>query len=351
MTHIESSFKERNWLMDFLLRFFGWSYNTKASGKSPKMHNWRRCPNSECNKFIWKLSINKQMKCRSCGCILIDKGYSSICILGELPIAHDNEYCKKCDNAKKCVVGKYFDNLNKKRIFCLNKPLYNPLISIWFVVTAISIIFVFIAYQLIHIFNGFENTGFDISIWSIIWCNFWYVIMCQLINLQRYLKRLSKTFLNITIQCLHLVVIFFLTISVGFVVHDGVTVIPRWREIPTQAQWRVEQQRQLGTMQSGVAQFEVSLTKGGIDATPYFIDAAVVDFAGLMNVHGDYVTAGFNPRYGKVFYGMVQEYLRSLSDEELGYQCKNDPWNVLYTPMSAYQFSEYTMKICRRFLL
>ncbi len=321
MTQEKSSFT--SWLIDFLRRCFGREY-IKESEDGTK-HNFRKCRG--CGTFVLELSLREgEHRCRRCNDILLQVPYS---ITGEKP--------------KLSLLGIFYWGRGKSRqTVGLSKPLYDIRISWSVLLTVASIIFLALTYRPVNIPKGFYNTLLDTAVWFFIMLNFWFLTIAWL----------RKIVPDPFVFPVSLDLLILLLWTIPLVLLNQFAVVPIWREVPTEIEYREQQrlqvQKTLDSMESSIERFEVAVENKEINARPYFIEAAKVDFVVLMQKYSDFVQE-LDPYYGTKFYVLVQEYLESLDSDILNRQCCDDPWNIIYTPMSIARFSE-NIKMCSEFM-
>ena len=316
-----------NLLADLWKRCFAKKYATKAGGKSPNTHNWRKCP--KCKKRVQELLFNSSPeRCKHCDTPLGFETDVKFCSCGTTAqMTCTDPYCEKCKKELPPSVMEFKDS--KGRRFTLLKPLYNPIIILWRGLTAISIIFLICFYRVVEVPVGFTNEAVDAIVWALIMFSLLGVLMDSM-----SLKYGKHTLIGMLciIGCSTSV-----ALIVAMPVYNEFTVIPIWREKPTEESVKLKLEANLKKMQPGIKQFEAAMQIRDFNARPYFVEAAKVDFEGLIRKHGSY-SSQLDPWYGAQFFPLLNKYLESLDQDELIRQCCDDPWNVIFTPLSVQRF-------------
>ena len=322
-----------NWLVDFCKRCFAKNYVTKARGKSPSTHNWRECP--ECKKYIWTFSFNgyeDKVRCDHCNAALGVKKSTTFCSCGAAThMACTDPYCVKCKKELPSSVMEYKDR--KGRIFTLFKPLYNPRISLWTIVTIILMMCMMSIYHFVKIPYGFSIRYSNFLLWDIITFNLCAYVLYYVARFVDNHMKFVPILIIISISIL-VAILLFLAMPVRYSTH---ALSPRWVHAPTEQEWRQQQLAEIDALEPGLAQFELVHKLENVNWQPYYVAAAKVDFEGLMRKYGSYANQ-LDPWYGAQFFPLLNKYLKSLSQDELMRQCCDDPWNVIFTPLSVQRF-------------
>ena len=322
-----------NWFVDFCKRCFAKKYATKAGGKSPSTHNWRVCP--ECKEYVWAFLFNKdKVRCDHCNAVLGVEKPTTFCGCGATAhMACTDPYCTKCKKELPSSVMEYKDK--KGRIFTLLKPLYDPRISLWTIFTIILMMCMTSVYHFVKIPYGFSVGQSNFLLWYI-----------ATFNLFAYLLYYVTRSVNNHMKFVPLLIIIFGAILIATLLFWAMPIkystralSPRWVHVPTEQEWQQQQLAEIDALEPGLAQFELAHKLKSVNWRPYYVAAAKVDFEGLMRKYGSYANQ-LDPWHGAQFFPLLDKYLESLSQDKLIRQCCDDPWNVIFTPLSVQRFGD-----------
>ena len=137
---------------------------------------------------------------------------------------------------------------------------------------------------------------------------------------------------------------FFYSIIVVVALNFSDFIISRWVGIPTELEWELQQKVEIDSMLPGIEQFEAVRKLEHINFQSYYVEAAKVEFAELIQKYGSFANQ-LDIWHGNQFYPLLREYLESVDENQLVIHCTQDPWNVVFTPISVQRYPD-EISIC-----
>ncbi|EKE22140.1 MAG: hypothetical protein ACD_7C00039G0002 [uncultured bacterium] len=303
MAQLFSSLK--NYFVDLFKRIYSRKkYLVKAEGNSPNEHNFRMCP--KCSKHIASLYPHwSEQKCSKCGQILHKE-------------------------------GTYEDG---KRIFTLQRPLYDKLCGILLIVFFLSILFCILFFSIMPVPDGYVKSGLDTMAWIgivavLLASSFVFFMDGNLINsiISRGIPLEFATF----IIFIPYVILYGAILILGMYEIKGYSAVPFWTDIPTQQEVYDSQKQEVDQMKPTVDRYYAAKKYSAnpqINLTEELLLVAENDFPGLMN---KYVVDAKSFKRGSddearlyKAYLSYLNFLQAMDMHEFQNQCIADPWNML----------------------
>ncbi|HBI17556.1 MAG: hypothetical protein UR60_C0047G0015 [Candidatus Moranbacteria bacterium GW2011_GWF2_34_56] len=323
MAQLISSLK--TYLIDFFRRNYNWKeYLVKAERNSPVEHNFRECPNPECQNLIASLDPHcPEQKCSKCKQILHRE-------------------------------GKYEDG---KRTFILRRPLNEKLFGISFMVFIVSLFLGIIIFRIVPIPDGYIKIkpAFITHLWCavniILFCSGFFCLM-----LGDLIGAIARKWKSLDFAAGITILPFATLVGAAFVLGiyeiKGYSAVPFWVDVPTQEEVYNLQKQEVDQMSPTPARYDKAKEYSSnpqISLAEEFLLIAENDFPGLMKKYAINIKAfkrgsDEEARLYKAYLSYLN-FLKAMDLHAFQNQCIADPWNMI-TAGSASAYPEIAT-ICK----